>query len=119
MKEIKVYVWWSSGSGDGDGYDDTIEITDKQYAILKEIEVDALNKVKDERIASDCQKWYDEIINSLIENSKDGEFENYRYDCLIDSDDDDGDENEEEQYSMSFEEWWRETYNYGVKISKV
>jgi len=36
VRELGVYVWWSAGRGDGDGYDETIEVTEEQYEILKE-----------------------------------------------------------------------------------
>ena len=121
MKEIKIYVWWSSGKGDGDGYEDTIEVTDEQFKILSEIDAfeKELDSIKDPRIKKDCIKWYNEIIDGLFQDSMSGERESYEEDCLIDPDSDDYDpDGEEEQYTMSEREWWEETYNVGVRIDE-
>ena len=120
MKEVGVYVWWSAGRGDGDGYDETIEVTDEQYEILKELEVDgeALNEIEDPRIKELCYSKYEELIDELYGNSIEYEEENYREDCLIDPDSDEYDpEGEEEQFTMSLEEWWFDNYEVGASFS--
>ena len=120
MKEVGVYIWWSAGRGDGDGYEDTIEVSDEQYEILKEIEADGqeLNEIEDKRISDFCQDKYDELIDELYGNSIEYEEENYREDCLIDPDSDEYDpEGEEEQFTMSNDEWWFDKYRTGVRFA--
>ena len=119
MKELQVYVWWSAGKGDGDGYEDTIEITDEQYDILKELDAcgEELDEINDPRVADACQDWHDELIKALYENSVEYEDENYREDCLIDPDSDEYDpDGDEEQFTMSIEEWWDDMYRTGARI---
>ena len=122
MKELGVYVWWSAGRGDGDGYDETIEVTDEQYEILKELGADGeeLNDIEDPRIMSECQKWYKKLTEELYEASMEYfEEDVYRDECLIDPDDEEYDpEGEEEQFSMTRDEWWHEQYDTGVSISE-
>ena len=121
MRELGVYVWWSAGRGDGDGYDETIEVTDEQYEILKELGADGeeLNDIKDPRIASECHKWYKKLTEELYEASMEYfEEDVYRDECLIDPDDEEYDpEGEEEQFSMTRDEWWNEQYTVGVSIA--
>jgi len=120
MKEVGVYVWWSAGRGDGDGYDQTIEVTDEQFKVLKELDVDGeeLNEIEDPRIGDFCNDKYEELIDELYGNSIEYEDENYREDCLIDPDSDEYDpEGEEEQFTMSLEEWWFDKYRVGARFS--
>ena len=71
MKKIGLYVWWSSGKGDGDGYDSEMEVTDEQYEVFKELDLhdEELDEIQDPRIKDVCQKAYDEEIDALKENS--------------------------------------------------
>ena len=121
-KNLSVYVWWSAGRGDGDGYDETIEVTDEQYEVLKEIAASGedLGDIEDPRIADDCKKWNEELLDALLENSMEYfEEDIYREDCLIDPNSDEYDpDGEEEQFSMSREEWWHEQYTTGVTVSE-
>ena len=120
MKEINVYVWWSYGRGDGDGYDATIEVDDEVYEVLKELDVnyEELSDITDPRVADVCKEKYDELIEELYSNSIEYQEDDYREECLIDTDDTEYDsDGEEEQFSMTMEEWWFGRSKIGVRFS--
>ena len=52
MKDLSVYVWWSAGRGDGDGYDETIEVTDEQYEVLKQYKRNLIMAHKSRQISA-------------------------------------------------------------------
>ncbi len=119
MKEVGVYVWWSAGRGDGDGYEETIEVEDEEYRILKELDVDGeeLDSIEDPRVKDLCQSYYDELTDELYSNSSEWEEDAYREDCLIDPESEDYDpDGDEEQFTKDMREWWFEQYTVGVRF---
>ena len=97
MKEVDVYVWWSFGKGDGDSYDDTIEIEDEDYLKLVKYyvehdEIPYSYEIEDEEVKKIVQHIEDIALEGLEENSRDGYEGN-------EEEDDDGNE-------VDFDDWY-------------
>ena len=107
MAEVNVYVWWSFGGGDGDGYDDTVELKDEDYLKLVKYFVDndeipSSEEIEDKKVRKIVKKIEDEALDGLEENSEDG----YRGN---EEEDDEGNE-------VDFDDWY-ENIDKGVVIS--
>lgn len=97
MKEVDVYVWWSFGKGDGDSYDDTVEIEDEDYLKLVKYyvehdEIPYSYEIEDEEVKRIVQHIEDIALEGLEENSRDGYEGN-------EEEDDDGNE-------VDFDDWY-------------
>ena len=107
MAEVNVYVWWSFGKGDGDGYDETVEIEDEDYLKLVKYyvendEIPSSEEIDDEEVRKIVKKIEDEALDGLEENSEDG----YRGN---EEEDDEGNE-------VDFDDWY-DNIDKGVDIS--
>ena len=69
MKKLKVYLYWNYGDYDGDGYYETIDVSDEKFEILKNLEGEDLEYISDERVRSFCKKQYRKLIKDLKYNS--------------------------------------------------
>ena len=98
MKEVDVYVWWFFGRGDGDGYDDTVEIKGDEYLKLAKYyvendEVPHSYEIEDnEEVKMIVEKIEKTALDGLEENSRDG----YRG---CEEEDEDGNE-------IDFDDWY-------------
>lgn len=118
MPEINVYVWWSAGRGDGDGYDTEYEITDEEYELFRKCLRDGTDPEDCEEIASVWERIEEELTDELMGNSLEYEDEAYREDCLIDPDSEDYDpDGDEEQFTQDIEDWWRDRYSTGIRLN--
>ena len=118
MPNLDLYVWWSEGRGDGDGYDTDYEVTDEQYKLFRNSLRDGTNPDDSKEIAAIWKKITDEKIDELMEVSLEFEEEEYMDECLIDPDSDeyDPDGEEEQQFTQSMSDWWKERVVTGVKL---
>lgn len=114
---IDLYVWWSAGRGDGDGYDTDYEVTDEKYELFRKCLRDGSDPEDNEEIADVWATFVDEMTDELMGNSLEYEEESYRDVCLIDPDSDEYDpDGEEEQFTQNIRDWWNERYSTGVEL---
>ncbi len=107
MKEVNVYVWWSFGRGDGDSYDDTVEIEDDDYLKLAKYyvendEIPSSDDIEDEEVKKIVKNIEDIALDGLEENSRDGYEDN-------EEEDDEGNE-------VDFDDWY-DNIEKGAEIS--
>ena len=75
MKELKVYVYW-----EGDGYDETVDVSNKDFNYLIKYAGEELDEIDDPRIKDKCQEIYEELIDELKSNTKEGLSEDENFD---------------------------------------
>ena len=67
MQDLKVYVYW-----DGDGYDETYPVSDKDFKYLIKYAGEELDEIDDPKIEDKCLEIYETLIDELKSNTHDG-----------------------------------------------
>lgn len=104
MERIDVRVWWSTGTGDGDDYEDSVELSEDAIAAIKKAGTRDLRAINN----SECQKACDQLLAVFADESQeyDEEYQEYLEEC---------EENEEEP--ECYVDWFENSGNYvGVKL---